>query len=301
VKQKDKNSIPVYDIYSLSRDKYTDEDLTVNPLAPYLEAHPHLYYPHRHSFYHLIFFTKGTGTHTIDFEHFKVAPGQIYFMIPGQVHSWSFGGDMQGYAINFSENILRTFAPAMQSLDVFPFFRGVAQESVIALSAKAQKEATAIIKNMLAEIQEHNIFNKDMVRSYLVSLFISVSRDSIDHAGDHAPLQNQLILNNFKKLVEQDYKQKHLPKDYATVLYITPNHLNALCKDLVGKSAGEIIRDRILLESKRLLVNMNMGIAEIAYELNFTDNSYFTKFFKKYTGVTPEEFRKSSLSNAAKQ
>ena len=76
------------------------------------------------------------------------------------------------------------------------------------------------------------------------------------------------------------------------MLYVTPNHLNALCQDLLGKSAGEVIRERILLEAKRQLVNASAGIADVGYDLGFTDNSYFTKFFKKYTGTTPEAFRR---------
>ena len=83
-----------------------------------------------------------------------------------------------------------------------------------------------------------------------------------------------------------------MPKDYASLLYITPNHLNALCKELLGESAGELIRKRIILEAKRLLVIKDYSIAEVAYELNFNDNSYFTKFFKKIEGMTPEDFRK---------
>ncbi|NQD72297.1 AraC family transcriptional regulator, partial [Sphingobacterium shayense] len=74
----------------------------------------------------------------------------------------------------------------------------------------------------------------------------------------------------------------------------TPNHLNAVTKEQLGYSAGELIRNRVLLEAKRLLVMKNFSIAEIAYELNFSDASYFTKFFKKAVGCTPEEFKKNT-------
>jgi len=79
------------------------------------------------------------------------------------------------------------------------------------------------------------------------------------------------------------------------MLYVTPNHLNALSKDITHRSAGELIRDRVILEAKRLLINAKMSISEIAAELDFIDNSYFTKFFKKYEGVTPEVFRKQVI------
>ncbi|HCU46615.1 helix-turn-helix domain-containing protein [Sphingobacterium faecium] len=76
------------------------------------------------------------------------------------------------------------------------------------------------------------------------------------------------------------------------MLYITSNHLNFICKDQINMSAGEIIRNRVLLEAKRMLVNFELSVATIGMELNFFDTSYFIKFFKKYTLFTPEAFRK---------
>ena len=86
-----------------------------------------------------------------------------------------------------------------------------------------------------------------------------------------------------------------LPKEYAGLLFVTPNHLNAVCKEVLGRSAGEVIRDRVILEAKRLMVNQELSISEIAYKLNFPDNSYFSKFFSKYAGVSPEKFRARQL------
>ena len=81
------------------------------------------------------------------------------------------------------------------------------------------------------------------------------------------------------------------------MLHITPNHLNAVCTKVYGHSAGEHIRNRVMVEAKRLLVNMpGVTVAEIAYQLNFDDNAYFSRFFKKYAGETPEKFRKRRLS-----
>jgi AraC-like DNA-binding protein len=99
------------------------------------------------------------------------------------------------------------------------------------------------------------------------------------------------MLRKFLNLIENNVSILKFPSEYAELLYVTPNHLNAICKELIGKSAGEMIRDRIVLEAKRLMVNLDLSISEIAYELNFRDNSYFSKFFKKYAGITPEEFR----------
>jgi AraC-like DNA-binding protein len=68
-----------------------------------------------------------------------------------------------------------------------------------------------------------------------------------------------------------------------------------MAQKVLGKTAGEVIRDRKLLEAKRMLVNLDLNVSEIAYQLNFSDSSHFSKFFKKHTGRSPEEFRKSAF------
>lgn len=297
--QKAKATIPVYDIQSVEQLSSLKDDIVADHFAPYQQRHPHLHIPHRHLFYHILLFTKGNGTHTIDFEQFDVRKGQMYFMIPGQVHNWSFKGQVEGYVVNFSEHLFRSFLSDQAYLQQFPFFRGIAEESVVNLSTETLAAAKAIFETLIQEVQSKEPYNRDMVCVQLLSLFILISRCCVRNAAKRIPAQSQLLLYNFRKLVDQYYAEKRLPKEYAAMLYITPNHLNALCTDLLGLSAGEMIRERVLLEAKRLLVNASLSISEIAYQLNFSDNSYFTKFFKKYTSITPEEFRNRSIKDAA--
>ena len=288
-----KNTIPVYDISTLLDSKQIAREIIAEQFAPYLKVHPNLTAPHRHSFYHIVLFTKGKGYHTIDFEKFKVAAGQVYFMSPGQVHSWHFDGEVDGYVINFSAGIFHNFLANDRYLEQFTFFRSIAHESVFALPEQISSAIKKNIQGIIKELHTPAFSNVDMVRLYLLELFITVQRNISNNNSTPVPHQNQLILYNFRKLVNSYFAEKHLPKEYAALLYITPNHLNALCKDLLGKPAGEVIRDRVLLEAKRLLVNDSLSIAQIALELNFADNSHFTKFFKKHTGLTPELFRQA--------
>ena len=296
-----KKQFPVIDICSLTNAGGIHDDIIAQPFADYLKIHPNLHHAHRHTFYHLVLFTKGGGSHTIDFEQFKVRAGQMYFMIPGQVHSWNFIGEVDGYIINFSEQLLKSFLADQHYVEQFSFFNGIAHDGVIQLSDNALQQATEILKNIINELSTNEPRNRDMICMQLATLLITVSRDNKGVTKKQVPPQNQLILHNFRKLVDEHYSDKKLPKEYAALLYITPNHLNALCNDLLGKPAGEVIRDRVLLEAKRLLINKETGIAEIAYQLGFTDNSYFTKFFRKYEKMTSEEFRKTFTDNTIKQ
>jgi AraC family transcriptional activator of pobA len=292
-----KEKIPVYDICSLSKDKQLKQnDLLVERFGAYLNRHEHsLHHSHRHSFFHLVLFTKGSGTHTIDFNQFKVQPYEIYFMIPGQVHSWHFQGEVDGYIINFSDSLFRSFLLNPNYLERFPFFSGISEESVCLLPIEVHGKVTQLLEEIVAQTSNSSDGGIDMIRLLLMQLFLVVENSCNVKNKKSAIQQKQVLLRNFRRLIDQHYLSIKLPKEYADLLYVTPNHLNALCQDLLGKTAGELIRDRILLEAKRLLTNANMTVTEIAYNLNFQDNSYFNRFFKKYVGVTPDEFRKQLI------
>lgn len=287
-----KQSLPLYTINTLQNKAPSHRDFVADHFAHYLEEHRDLHFPHKHSFYHLLYFSKGGGSHSIDFVRFPVEAGQIYFMIPGQVHSWELEGTPDGYIVNFSEQYLQALVANTRYLDQFVFFSGIAAEQVIQIPAAHRQQVEQVLETIVTEGNSTKEGKDDFARAALVQLLILVNR----HAGKEPETQqanyNLLTLRNFQKLVEQHYKEKKLTRDYAAMLFVTPNHLNALSKHMTGRSAGELIRDRVLLEAKRLLVNAKMSVAEIAGELAFTDNSYFSKFFKKYTGVTPETFRK---------
>lgn len=292
---KSKEKIPVYDICSLSKDQQHQQDsFLVERFGAYLARHPKsLHHPHRHSFFHIVFFTKGCGTHTIDFTQFKVVPFQIYFMVPGQVHSWDFEGAVDGYIINFSDALFRSFLLNPNYLERFHFLSGVSDDSVCHLPVQAHAKTIQLFEELLDEAgtgdQQAN--HNDMIKVLLMQLFMTVEKNCKNGGKKVIPQQKHLLLRNFRRLIDQHYLTIKLPKEYADLLYVTPNHLNALCQDLLGKTAGELIRDRIILEAKRLLTNADMTITQIAYELNFQDNSYFNRFFKKYVGTTPDEFR----------
>lgn len=290
-----KRAIPVYDICALADNQH--EDLLISRFAPYLQKHQNLSLAHKHSFYHLVIFTRGGGDHSIDFKSFSIKPGQIYFMVPGQVHSWSFAGPVDGYIINFSPAFFQSFLLRQDYLENLPFFSGNIDAEVINLNPDTQKTVYRIFEQLISESERNERLGSDMIKALMLQLFVVVARQTKLADTATAPNYNYTLLQNFRKLVDKNFATLRLPKDYAALLYITPNHLNAMCNDMLGISAGELIRDRVVLEAKRMLVNLGHNIAAIADQLNFADNSYFTKFFKKYTGQTPEEFRKQALQH----
>lgn len=288
--------IPVYDVCTIDKNGHA-RDLMVEKFDEYLEKHyqsRHL--PHRHSFYHLVMFTRGTGSHTIDFVRFNVQPYQIYFMIPGQVHSWDFTGVTNGYIIHFAADFFRAFLLNPSYLEQFSFFSGNSTDGVCQLPVPVRAEVERIFRSLLSEVNNLQPVSIDMVRLGLLQLFITIERSIRPETPGQRPGSPSTLMRNFQQLINQHFRTRRLPKDYAEMLYITPNHLNAMCREILGKTAGDVIRERVVLEAKRLLTNARMSILEIAYDLNFKDNSYFTRFFRNAEGITPEEFRKKFIN-----
>lgn len=288
--------IPTVGMCNLMGDDFTLNDILIYHLSDFLKTHPNMVFPHRHSFFQILYFTKSGGKHTIDFDGYEAEAGQIYFMIPGQVHTWSFTDNTEGFLVNFTESFFSSVFINPHYISDFPFFSGVSGDNVLKVPKKLQPELQQLFTNMQAECKSQLEYKYDFLRAKLVELFVLVSRKLMSDKTSKLTRHNYLILRNFQKLIEQQYKVNKLPREYAELLFITPNHLNALCKSTLGKAAGEIIRDRVLLEAKRLLVNSDFNVSQISHQLNFDDPSYFVKFFKKYIGVTPEEFRKTKLA-----
>jgi AraC family transcriptional activator of pobA len=285
--------IPTISICNLLGEDYSIQDIIVYDLKQFIDQHQDIKFPHRHSFYQVLFITEGSGTHVIDFQRHDVKKGMIYFLAPSQVHEWIFNQDVNGILINFNENFFSTFLANSHYLAGFSFFTANGMHSSIDLSIDESVDTVkAILINIQKEFSSHEDDKLDLIKALLLQMFLIVNRKVSGNKNLPANKHNYIVFRNFEKLIEQNFKTMRMPKDYAHLLFVTPNHLNALCSQLTGKSAGDIIRNRVLLEAKRLLVNSNQNINEIAWHLSFEDNSYFSKFFKKYEGITPDDFRK---------
>ncbi|MFV0220096.1 AraC family transcriptional regulator [Empedobacter falsenii] len=291
-----KKLFPTYDICNLNTKKNSNELFSIDRFRGYVDSNPHLQEVHSHNYYHLVYFTEGSGEHLIDFEKFEAKSGTMYFMKPGQVHQWYFKEKYDGFVVNFFDNFFDWIGINSSILQKFRFLQSIlVKDHVVEISPDLQEKIASYFEEMINENQKNNQFSNLKIGFHLMNLFIDIER-SLEAVKIKTSDYQSVLLNNFQELIDQNFKNKKLPKEYAELLYITPNHLNALCKDVLATSAGELIRSRIVLEAKRLLVNKEISVTEIAYLLNFQDASYFVKFFKKYTEFTPEQFRKQYYS-----
>ena len=108
-----------------------------------------------------------------------------------------------------------------------------------------------------------------------------------------AACRKEYIFERFYESLVQSYQSERSVKFYADQLCLTPKHLSGVVKEVSGKTVGEWIDELVILEAKALLNSSSMNIQEIADRLNFANQSFFGKYFKHYTGMSPKEYRKS--------
>ncbi|MDW7692888.1 AraC family transcriptional regulator [Flammeovirgaceae bacterium SG7u.111] len=291
---KNSKKIPTYDIdlHDCSVETKHVKDFEIHKLEDLLMNIDNVSFPHRHAFYNLLFFTSGSGTHTIDFKTYEVAPYTMFFMSEGQVHSWKLNGDAKGYSIFFTQNFFEIHA-GKHSLFEFDFFHNQYNRPYAIIEKNEVKlEFRNLLKYLFDEVhQPKSVLQEKIIWSYLNILLLKIQQFEQGYPKQKGDKGEHSAIRDFELLVQRDFLTVRKISDYADQLHMTPNYLNALCKKTLGKNAKGILNDRLVLEAKRLLYNSNKTISEISFSLKFKDTSYFSRFFRKNVGASPEEFR----------
>ncbi|KYH08238.1 MULTISPECIES: helix-turn-helix transcriptional regulator [Chryseobacterium] len=288
-----KDLYPTFDINNMSTCHSIKEVFSIDQFSDYLPGNPKTTTVHRHSFYHVTYFISGGGENIIDFKTYKIMPHSIFFMRPGQVHSWDLDPSVEGYVINFAPTFFDQLQISSSLIDEFPFFNIFHDEQKVILPDDQKDEINNYFQQIIAEsFSEISRNSQISIAATILQICALASREIQNKHYFTENNFNSLLFKKFVEQIELNFLEFKMPKDYAALLHITPSHLNFVCKQQVNLSAGEIIRNRIILEAKRLLVNFNLSVSAIAEKLNYHDSSNFVKFFKKATGHTPESFRK---------
>lgn len=247
--------------------------------------------PFRNDFYAIIFILKGTLKLVVDFNHYTITPGMIYFVTPGQVVSTTSSIAEEGFGIMFKKDFIMRQG-ATKWLQELPMFHRVHSAPYLNMSFASNERLTFHIQEMLNEYQSNEPYKYDAIKSNLILTLVYLSRLYKSEQGEEHKENNHAILR-FESLIDEHYQEIKSVKEYAEMLYMTPQNLNRITKKVTGKNASDLINEKVLIEIKRHLLFTDKSIEEIAYQLNFFDNSYFTKYFKKATGMTPKAFRNS--------
>ena len=246
-------------------------------------------YPHRHDYYELLLLSEGKGTHVIDFEQYPVEPPVFHFLSKGQVHFWQLDKPLKGYALLFPEEFLGAPTSNIIRTHDVSFFNNVGQTPYLSVGQEMGL-LESLILGIEQEYQDESKRSLSILRSYLHILLSNLNRLYTSLHPDEQSKASSLV-RQFKQLVTEHSLTDHSVQDYADTLGVSDSHLRNTVKSVTGVSPGNLIREHLVLEAKRMLAHSNDTVAEIGYSLNFEDSSYFGRFFKRETGLSPVAFR----------
>lgn len=248
------------------------------------EIHEHLHT----ELFQLFLLNKGGGTLSSQHRDFELrAPCAITIPV-NTLHGFSFDPSTRGEVITLSESYLEEILSSRPSLN-----HEIQQLRVYGIDEKNHQELQYLKSKVRDELARPDSDQLGL-QPTLVLMFICIYRLTIKERIDQLVSKNPSlrIFNDFQRLIRRSIREVKSVHFYASELDISTVHLNRVCQTVMQQTALKVIHDKVIEEAKKYLLNTTYSISEICYLLNFNDPAHFTKFFKKYVGVNPSEFRK---------
>ncbi|RZJ50400.1 MAG: helix-turn-helix domain-containing protein [Flavobacterium sp.] len=284
-----------YPVYSVENFNCNDihREFYVNTFKEHLKSHSFVEEPHRHDSYLMVFFTNGSGIHEIDFDSFEIKSGSLFVLQPGQMHHWSLSEDIEGFVIIFSQELYNLYF-GQKKINDYNFYNSILNRPEVIFESEELPKILPYFDLLIHENNQHNKLQLDKMLNLLDCIHIEIAR-KYGETFSHQTHSYNIKISAFEILLEEYFKTQKLPSFYAEKLNITLKHLNRICNEILQKTATEVIMDRVILEIKRMLIDKQLAVNEVAYAVGYEDYSYFSRVFKKQTGISPTEFRNNTL------
>ena len=248
--------------------------------------------PFRKDFY-FIALVSNAGKTKITYDNTNVTKlnSFLVFQSPGLLYSFYRDNSANGYLIYFKKECLSFFKPDFEK--EFPFFN-ILHTNFFKLNEVKFQEFAPHFEEVFSAYENTNDYQHKVASIKLLALLYQLKEftNAFKQWEEGFTTPQQILLQKFIQLVNNFYIEKRTIEEYAALLNVTPNHLSQSIKSASDKNALSYINERLLSEAKSLIQFTDFDIAEIAYQLNFSDPANFGKFFKKHTDQTPLQFRK---------
>ena len=243
--------------------------------------------PHKKTVNDFVFITNGSMTRKLGIESFELKKNDFLFTPKNSITTTEYvSADLEGFFCHFSDEFIGA-NPFLGTLDAHSNNQNVSQLS--------ENDANSLDSLLTRILQLYKARKNDPNKYRLIPFYLAtVIAELFLMAKKQAviPQQNKAVSSDFKNLVHKHFKQNLPVKGYASLLNITPNHLNKRVKSETGMTASEIIKEITILEAKVLLLQSDLTIKEISDALGFHDASYFSRLFKNETNFSPTNYRK---------
>jgi len=279
-------------------DERNEKIFTIRKISDFDEDEiEHNLMPHLHDFYSIFWIESGEAIHATEFVEYSLKADTVLFVPPGLKHRMYIDQSVGGIYILFNEEFIQYNQKNHVPLKEYRLFNNPEFKSLITVFPEKREKLKNIAGFILDEFQHSDNYSQEIILN-LLHLFLLESRRIFDQQYE-APKEESdstpdLTIIKFKQLIEKNYQTQKNVSTYAEMLNMNPSCLNEVAKKTTGITAGELIRNRVIEESKKLLYSSSLSGKEIAFQLGFDDPAYFSRFFRKYTGTTLKEFREHS-------
>ncbi len=246
--------------------------------------------PHRHDYYEIIFLEKGSGVHVVDFEQLEIHDNVCYLLAPESVHHFDTLREvnMQGWLVEISKDYMHTIDSSLNVL--FCKNRG---KMALTIPPEEKVRLSHLLSQMKEEQDSMRNMSAQAVASYFKLVMVELYRLlEQQQQAEHFTEPDERFLA-FMGWVEVLHREVRSITVYADKVHLSPRQLNRICLDMTGKTANQLLNERVSLEAKRLLFNGQIQAKEVGYQLGFDDPSNFVKFFKRHNGISPAGFRET--------
>ena len=257
----------------------------------------------RLNYYSLIWVKKGEGNMKADFSNYDFSGGSLFAFTPYQPFMMVEGKGIEGVAMHFHHEFFCIYKHHQEVACNGVLFNNIYQPPFISIDEMTKLTFEMLVTNMKTEIQNPAMAQYELLISYLKIFLITSSRLKAEQQPDMqqnvSDSKEPFILQNLKNYIESHYKTRHSASDYADLLSITTKALAKITKTHLNKTLTDLISERIIIEAKRELYLTNKPVKEIAFELGYDDEYYFSRFFKNNAEVSPQMYRdKVAYTNA---
>lgn len=256
------------------------------------------YFDHiqRNNYYSLIWIKKGSGKVKADFAEYDFEANSLLAFSPYQPFMICTSEPIEGTAIHFHPDFYCIHMHQKEVSCNGVLFNNIYQPPFTIIDDSAAATFDMVIGQIRNEMKQEALAQYELLVSYLKIILITATRlkNEQQAAGETLPKNKEpFILQNLKDAIEQHFKTKHSPSHYADHLNISAKALAKLTKAHFNKTLTDMIAERIVIEAKRELYMTNKAVKEIAYELGYEDEHYFSRFFKTNADVSPQMYRET--------
>jgi AraC-like DNA-binding protein len=253
------------------------------------QAHEAVYHP-----YIKILFLKKESHITIDFNTYKLKEDALFFINVNQWYQVNTEKNAEGALLYYNRDFYCVEIHDREVACDGILYNNVYEIPVVYLSKEQSGIVQSIIDEIILEINNDESSMEEMLRILLKELIIKATRIwKTGHAVASSETRPDIeFMRQFSRLVELHYKTEHTVAGYANMLSVSPKILHKRITQHGHTAPNDLIKERIMLEAKRLLAHTALSVKEIGYNLGYDDPAYFVRLFTKLAGVSPVEFRK---------